>query len=739
MHFVRLGSVAPVTLLMVVLAIAVPRTQTDPNSNIQLPPPTHPEVLALVRDGQHSLALDRLNQAAITRSILPIETLVLRATLLQRTGQWTEAEAAWRLVIDREVFLRTFARRAIVDILSANDEPDRAMVVLDDLLRSDTTRHLDLLLLVGNTFERVRKNERAILTYRRVLSATTEGTVADTTRLQLARALERDGRLGEALTTLRNAQLKHVTSSTFRIARQDSHRIADSLGENLSPFSEVQYRQLVRRLRNSSSFELSLLVLNEWETSYPQTALADRIATERMETLYAQRDNVRAVKFADQIYEKFPNTPLLPHIRLIDFRLAVRMGNVARARKLGLDLWERRVVGASVSQRRSAALLLGAYLGATGANGEALRLYRELFLSATTDDDRRDLLWRAGVAALRAGQNDRALTNLQALVERQPSGDLDLAAQYWLAVARDQTGSTELANRGFLALAERYPYHYYGLIAQERLKQLPSDTNPPISKRTTLTFPTLTVQQATTTKAEYKAAMVLARAGFIDDAAWYLRRLLDRNRREHGLALLAARASYASDDHASVTRILVNHFGTFLQRPASGLPLDFWEMVYPRPFWESVVATSTMHKADPFLLVALMRRESRFDPKARSPVGAVGLLQLMPYTAMALAERAGVGHIVTPDGIDEETLQEPIINISLSARLNADLLAMFDQQQLPVIASYNAGETHVSEWWQATRAHRDDYFVDTIPYSETRRFAREVVANYAAYKRLYGP
>ena len=191
------------------------------------------------------------------------------------------------------------------------------MVVLDDLLRSDTTRHLDLLLLVGNTFERVRKNERAILTYRRVLSATTEGTVADTTRLQLARALERDGRLGEALITLRNAQLKHVTSSTFRIARQDSHRIADSLGENLSPFSEVQYRQLVRRLRNSSSFELSLLVLNEWETSYPQTALADRIATERMETLYAQRDNVRAVNFADQIYEKSPNTPLLPNIRLL--------------------------------------------------------------------------------------------------------------------------------------------------------------------------------------------------------------------------------------------------------------------------------------------------------------------------------------------------------------------------------------------------------------------------------------
>ncbi len=737
MYFVRLVSATLVSVLMV--SIAVPAAQKDPNGDIQLPPPTHPEVLALMHDALSSRALDRLEQAAISQSILPIETLVLRATLLQQTGQWKKAEADWRSVIDREVFLRTFARRAIVDILSANDDPDHAMVVLNDLMRSDTTRHLDLLLLVGKSFERVGKNEHAILAFRRLLSVAAQGTLADATRLKLSELLEKNDRLVEALETLRNAQLKHATSSTFRTARQHSRRIADSLGENLSPFSEVQYRQLVTRLRNSSSFELALVVLDEWETFYPRTALADRIVTERMETLYAQRDNVAAVNFANQIYENFPNTPLLPHIRLIDFRLAVRMGSVSRARKLGRDLWEGRVVGASVSQRRSAALLLGAYLGATGENDEALRLYRDLFQSATTDDQRRDLLWRAGVAALRAGQNDRALTNLQALMERRPSGDLNLAAQYWLAVAREQTGSTEFANRGFLTLAERYPYHYYGLIARERLEKLQSDTNLAISERATLAFPALTVQPTTTKQAEYRAAMVLARAGFIDHAAWYLRRLLDRNRREPGLALLAARASYASDDHASVTRILVSHFGAFLQRPASGLPPDFWEMVYPRPFWESVINASNIHKADPFLLVALMRRESRFDPKARSPVGAVGLLQLMPYTAMALAERAGVGHIVTPDGIDEETLQEPVINISLSARLNADLLAMFNQQQLPVIASYNAGETHVSEWWHATRVHRDDYFIDTIPYSETRRFAREVVANYAAYKRLYGP
>ena len=57
---------------------------------------------------------------------------------------------------------------------------------------------------------------------------------------------------------------------------------------------------------------------------------------------------------------------------------------------------------------------------------------------------------------------------------------------------------------------------------------------------------------------------------------------------------------------------------------------------------------------------------------------------------------------------------------------------------VPVIASYNAGENRVAEWWAGTRHLRDDFFVDSIPYSETRRFAREVIANQVAYNRVYG-
>ena len=91
-----------------------------------------------------------------------------------------------------------------------------------------------------------------------------------------------------------------------------------------------------------------------------------------------------------------------------------------------------------------------------------------------------------------------------------------------------------------------------------------------------------------------------------------------------------------------------------------------------------------------------------------------------------------------PDGLDEAALTDPAVNTAIAARLNADLLELFEGVRAPVIASYNAGEERVADWWEGAQGLRQDFFVDTIPYSETRRFVREVLANYAAYQRVYG-
>ena len=732
----RRGTVG-IACLSWLLAAAALAQERDSPAGLRLPPPTFAGAAAELHAGRPAEALARLERNAPTGAAPPaLEHTILRATLLAAAGREAEAESAWRSVIERAVFMRTFARRAIVESAAGRGAPADAEPFLAELTRGDPVRHRDLVLRVAEAYLTTGAPLRAAARYREVLAATGAGAAADAARLGLAAALEAAGDGARALATLREAQLRHRTSDAFVAGRRESRRLARARGETLSPFSETEYRGLVRRLRSASRFEPALSLLDEWAAAFPGRGSQERIAAERIETLYAQRDNEAAVAAGAAFRNRFPASPLVPAVRLTEFRLAVRMGDMDRARRLGADLWEGRVSGATPEQRRGAGVLLAAVLPATGDVEGGLALFPGLFETAPTPDDQRAILWRAGVAAVRTGQYDRALTNLRGLIEREPSGQLALAAQYWLGVAHELSGDRGAAERVFEPLALRHPYHYYGLTARQRLVEIRGAPDGGLGAPAPLDFPDLALRPASRERAEFRAAMALARAGLVDDAAWYLRRLLDRSRGDRGLALLAARAASQAGDHASAARVLFNHFTAYFNRPARGLPDDFLRMAYPRPFWDTVVDAARAHDADPVLLVSLMRSESRFDPAARSAVGAVGLLQIMPYTAEALAERAGVGEILASP-LDDATLAEPRVNIAIAARLNADLLELFDGARLPVIASYNAGEDRAGEWWAAARALRDDFFVDSIPYTETRNFTRGVLANYAAYERIY--
>ena len=724
----RISSVpvaALVAISTVVGSASAPRA-AESNEDLRLPDPSYPTATALLRDGRAAEALAALEREVPAGDAQAIESLLLRAAALADAGRPEEAEAAWQAAGDREDWIRTFALRAITESLAARGEPEAAAPLLDALLESDASRHLDLLLLIADAHGADGAHDRAADHYRQALGRQSDGPLADRARLGLARALEAGGDVEAARAALREAQLRHRTANAFVTARAEARRLTLAP----TPFTEAQYHELVRRLRNTSRFGPALDLIEEWREAYPATARPDRIDAERIATLYAQRVNAAAMAACDRFPEEHPESSLTPGVRLTAFRLAVRMGDTARARRLGLDLWEGRVAGATTDQRRGGALLLAAYLVAVGDVRGGLALYRPLFRTARTADEQRDLLWRAGVAALRDGQNRRALTNLRGLLGRDPDGDLALAGAYWLAVARARTGASAAAIEGFRDLVSRYPNHYYGLQARTRLAEL-----APAAADTAgdaLAFPALTVSAAARERGEFRAAMTLARAGQTGDAARYLRRLLAARPGDRGLALLAARASAAAGDHASAARIAAIRFAEFLQRTAVDLPPDFRALAYPRPFPDLVEAAAETHGVDARLLYALMRQESRFDPEARSPVGAIGLLQIMPYTAATLAVSAGVGYIVTGAGIDEDALTDPRINAAIAARLMANLSELFDELP-PVIASYNAGEERVARWWRAARHLRDDFFVDSIPYRETRSFVRAVLANYAAY------
>jgi len=143
---------------------------------------------------------------------------------------------------------------------------------------------------------------------------------------------------------------------------------------------------------------------------------------------------------------------------------------------------------------------------------------------------------------------------------------------------------------------------------------------------------------------------------------------------------------------------------------------------------------------DPALLQAVARQESRFTAGVESPVGALGLMQLMPDTANELAGRR----------LEAASLKDPALNSRLGARYLRQLLEQWQGNPVLAVASYNAGPGAVAHWLKAglgsdspkpasgaISLERDpELWIEAIPYPETRLYTKKVLGNLWSYRRL---
>ncbi|MEE2637417.1 MAG: hypothetical protein VYE68_09325, partial [Acidobacteriota bacterium] len=385
-----------------------------------------------------------------------LEELVLRATALDAAGRGDEAETHWNEIIARAVWMRTYARRALVKSLVARRQPERAGPILDELTTPDANRHLDLILLVADAYTEAGEFHMSTGLYRDVLRRQRHGADSDQARLGLAATLEAQGHIGEALGTLREAQLQHRTGGGYHEAKRAEQRLPQPTRNTPPSFTSGEYRGLVRRLRRTARYADAQALIDEWRAA--DLDPDHHLDYELIGVLYDARSNEEALARCAQFTERHPHNPNVPDVKLTEFRLSVRMGDTEASRQRGLRLWQGHIPGATGAQRFAAGELLAAYLVAVGDVDGGLELYRGLFRAATDGDSQRRMLWKAGVAAVRDGQHDRALTNLRALNDRGPTGDLAPAGPSWPAVAEPTTGRTDRAGGRFQALVDTPPF-----------------------------------------------------------------------------------------------------------------------------------------------------------------------------------------------------------------------------------------------------------------------------------------
>lgn len=158
---------------------------------------------------------------------------------------------------------------------------------------------------------------------------------------------------------------------------------------------------------------------------------------------------------------------------------------------------------------------------------------------------------------------------------------------------------------------------------------------------------------------------------------------------------------------------------------------EFLPLAYPLGYWDVVKKAAEDEAVDAYLIVALIREESRFDPMAVSMAGAVGLMQLMPSTAHKIKKELKIKLR------DNSELYDVKKNIFIGTHYLSLLIKEFEEIPL-AIAAYNAGENALKRWLFNSN-HKDiEEFIEDIPYRETRGYVKKVLRSYWQYRTMEG-
>ncbi|MEM9164602.1 MAG: transglycosylase SLT domain-containing protein [Cyanobacteria bacterium P01_F01_bin.4] len=333
------------------------------------------------------------------------------------------------------------------------------------------------------------------------------------------------------------------------------------------------------------------------------------------------------------------------------------------------------------------------------------------------------------------GDHASALTWAQQLIEANPEIDLAAEAGFWAGKWAIQLKQNDTAQTAFEKVIAEHPESYFAWRSAVHLGwdvgdfQSVRDRNPAVtlpSQRFPLPAGSDTLQEL------YQLGQ--------DNDAWRLWQLEFKNEQDPTVAeqftdgILRLGVGDNLDGIFMVSSLAwrdapdeQQEYQSLKQTPT------YWQGVYPFPYAEQIQTWAEQRQLNPLLVTALIRQESRFEPKIRSVVGATGLMQLMPDTADWVSNQIG------QTDVELEALENPETNIKLGTWYLDFTHQEYSNHSLFAVASYNAGPGNVSAWIEEGGYSNADEFVEAIPFPETKGYVESVFGGYWNYLRLYNP
>lgn len=336
--------------------------------------------------------------------------------------------------------------------------------------------------------------------------------------------------------------------------------------------------------------------------------------------------------------------------------------------------------------------------------------------------------WRAAWLLYRQGLYSDASRMFDEQIRQFPAGTENAAALYWrgrLYEMQDHKPAQAAAN--YRAVIAKYAHFFYAQMSRERLKALGQPTTLQAGEAVSVPqLPHLTDAVALDSPHIAKARLI-ANAGLND----YVGQEIEADPDSESWGALAQAQIYASfGETYRAMRSLKKALPFATSAPINSIPLAYWRILFPEPWWDTIKTESAKNGLDPYLVASLIRQESEFNPGVVSYANAYGLMQLEPNVGRTLARQEGIS------GFQTYQLLNPEVNIRLGTRYLKQMLDRFGGVQEYALAAYNAGESRVVDWQSAGPYHGMDEFVESIPFTQTRDYVQAILRNIEIYRGI---
>jgi soluble lytic murein transglycosylase len=369
---------------------------------------------------------------------------------------------------------------------------------------------------------------------------------------------------------------------------------------------------------------------------------------------------------------------------------------------------------------------------------QALDAFRELQQRFPKGSKASYAHWKAAWLTLRMGRNDEAKKLFEEQIAAYPGGNEANAAIYWRARLAEEDNDPTMARAFYQKLSDRYRNYYYAELARQRIKKLPAGSDPPGEYPLLDRIPPLehgekiTLAEAPPDDLHYQKAKLLGNGGLIDLAVRELDKASSDDQDKSWAPAETAQLYTDTGHYDRAIEVMKHSVPSYFAVDIPTLPREYWDALFPRPYWSDLKRFSVANGLDPYLVASLIRQESEFNPVAVSRANAVGLMQLLPRTGKLVA------HQVAMKRYNPSQLYTAPVNLELGTRYFRGMVDKFGGSFEEALAAYNAGSDRVEEWMGQGKYRDAAEFVESIPFTETREYVQAIMRNTSVYRQLYG-